>query len=864
MNTLESEVKKFVDGLPYWAKYLCSIILCGKTISENEIDIAHNYLLEYLNLHEAIEKPSIQISVSPKLNDEYKDDLKLTELDNVEGVNALINNQVIKFNKNITIVYGENGSGKSGYVRLLKKAFYSKSEEAILSNIYDKNAGKNTCANFNFHSGGSDISLGFPEDSDNAIFDQYSIFDGKSVLRHLDERNNFEFRPAALGLFYDLIASLNRLQSKHQAVVNGKNTINNYNEILVGESVIKELVTNLSFSSNFENLKKHTPYTDHDITRKLEKQKEYDELKLSLGSKDKKLKELLGIKQQLLSAKKNLTNINSWFTTAHLEVVCSEISDCNAKQLIAINDSVENFKTEKINSVGSEEWKEFLVAANKLALAQKDNGQDYPEIGDNCLLCHQPILKEQQQLISSYWGFIKSVAEKEANESQLTLNKKRIDFEKLPFEQFQEGNVLTVWLLENHPKILILFNEGLKKQQALSAQIISQIDAKATFMLPEIQIDLTPFDVVDNAINGQIKILQDGNENTVLNSLQNEITYLSHKEKLHQHYDNIVNLYNNMVWSNKAGKVNWQGIKTKVTTTEKGLSKTYFNKQYVDNFNDECNRLRGNFGIDINARSSGAVSNRQLLIKGKTPSTILSEGEQKVIALADFFSEADVSSINKGIILDDPVNSLDDARKSRIAKRLIEKALEKQVVVFTHDLVFLSMLTASCIETSVTYDCHWIEKRDINAGYVWLNNSPSYEKEYRNSVIPIKHYSTAKKADTEPAQREYEIKAAFTALRTCYEVLVINDLFKNVVKRFDERVSVDSLSSVYFDKELVNELLDSFGQCCRYMEGHTHSDKYAYKKPDIDDINKEIQRYEALRGKIKKYKPKKLPRTPIS
>ena len=91
-------------------------------------------------------------------------------------------------------------------------------------------------------------------------------------------------------------------------------------------------------------------------------------------------------------------------------------------------------------------------------------------------------------------------------------------------------------------------------------------------------------------------------------------------------------------------------------------------------------------------------------------------------------------------------------------------------------------------------------------------------------------------------------------MRTCYEVLVINDLFKNVVQRYNERVSVDNLSSVYFDESLINELLDSFAQCCRYMEGHTHSDKYAYKKPEPSNLNEEIQKYEAIRSKIRKSK----------
>jgi hypothetical protein len=38
------------------------------------------------------------------------------------------------------------------------------------------------------------------------------------------------------------------------------------------------------------------------------------------------------------------------------------------------------------------------------------------------------------------------------------------------------------------------------------------------------------------------------------------------------------------------------------------------------------------------------------------------------------------------------------------------------------------------------------------------------------------------------------------------------------------------------------------------MEGHTHSDKYAYKKAEPSNLNEEIQRYETVRRKIRKSK----------
>ena len=77
-------------------------------------------------------------------------------------------------------------------------------------------------------------------------------------------------------------------------------------------------------------------------------------------------------------------------------------------------------------------------------------------------------------------------------------------------------------------------------------------------------------------------------------------------------------------------------------------------------------------------------------------------------------------------------------------------------------------------------------------------------------------------------------------------------MFKDVVQRFNERVTVDSLKNVYFDQNLINKLLAKFANCCMYMEGHMHSDKYAYKKPGPKDLDNAITGYDNLKIKIKK------------
>ena len=55
-NTLENELKAFINAQPYWAKYLCSEILAGKEITDTIIDSAYSDLLEKLGLKKETKK----------------------------------------------------------------------------------------------------------------------------------------------------------------------------------------------------------------------------------------------------------------------------------------------------------------------------------------------------------------------------------------------------------------------------------------------------------------------------------------------------------------------------------------------------------------------------------------------------------------------------------------------------------------------------------------------------------------------------------------------------------------------------------------------------------------------------------------
>ena len=77
------------------------------------------------------------------------------------------------------------------------------------------------------------------------------------------------------------------------------------------------------------------------------------------------------------------------------------------------------------------------------------------------------------------------------------------------------------------------------------------------------------------------------------------------------------------------------------------------------------------------------------------------------------------------------------------------------------------------------------------------------------------------------------------------------DLLGGVVERFQERTRIDLLGDVLLDKGIFNQVKEKHALLSRYMEGHSHSDAFASKKPSPETLKHEIDEFNALRSQIK-------------
>lgn len=851
--TLETEVNKFADGLSYWAKFLAEKILSGNDISDNDIETSHSYLLEHLKLIDETSKPEISIDYNTGNSGDYKSDLLLTKLENVEGVNALIENQTIEFSPNLTIVYGANGSGKSGYVRLLKDVFYSKVPETILPNVHIDNGHKPVNAKFTFKSNNSENLIDFTN-KENAEFKQFAVFDGNSVLKHLENKNEFEFRPAGLSFFAEYTNAIIRVEQKLNTYIQAKQTgytTNDLSALFDGNSEIKTIVQSLNAETKIDELKKYSPFSEEDKTQKEIIQKKYDELFLAFKGKEKEIKSFESIKGLLIQNKQAIEKLNQFFTTEGIEKVKTAISDCVSKETIAKAEGIENFKTDKIENVGTTEWKNFIISAEEFAKIQKSENIVYPENGDNCLLCQQSLSEEAQKLISNYWTFIKSVAEQNAKQAKEKLDKTKGNYENLNFDLFPQDNILTVWLKEKYPNELKALTQNLSELKILGQSIIGDIQNKTINDRIEIQISVEQHTTIETAIDNSIKFLKEDKQSKELEKLLNSKTLIEHKEKFNIHFSKFETFVNNQVLIKKANEGNFRKLKKDITDTEKILSNKYFNQKYIDTFNEECQKLNGHFGIEISTTGSAGKSSRQLKLKGKRPNDVLSEGEQKVIAIADFLAEMHLSEVNKGIIFDDPVTSLDNDRKKQIAERLAFQATLKQVIIFTHDLVFFyhiknfSKKFLNGINDSFFH--HSLEKDSPFCGKVVANTSPANEGQYNK---PTKAEEWLQKSKNSSGNEKIDnAKAGLSALRSSYEALAIFTVLGGTVQRFDPQIRMGRLKDIKYEKSLILEVVENHGEISDLIEGHLPSDEFGII-PSPEILEEHIERFKDLKIKL--------------
>src|SRR5262249_33748477 len=111
----------------------------GKDFVDAEYERLIQYLLEDKKLLEKSDEPRPDLKFLQNEMRETAEEnrpVKLISISNLQNVNALALNQTLTFGDELTAIFGANGSGKSGYARVIGCAGFTRGDREVIPNAF--------------------------------------------------------------------------------------------------------------------------------------------------------------------------------------------------------------------------------------------------------------------------------------------------------------------------------------------------------------------------------------------------------------------------------------------------------------------------------------------------------------------------------------------------------------------------------------------------------------------------------------------------------------------------------------------------------------------------------------------------------
>lgn len=851
---LKNQIIDWLKNQPYWLQFSGNQILEGQVIDEAFLSKTLKFFKEENGLKpiENEQTPIVFNEIETSV-ESTSNDIELQAIKDIENVNALISGQEIEINKNLTVIYGNNGTGKSGYIRLLNNAFYnSRGDKNILANVFNESANGQPTCKFVFTTNGGTFEKYYPSDKNCFEFSQYSVFDTQSVKVHLDNDNQLNFTPSGFDFFEKILQLFEELKSRINTEINSLKKPNPFLIHFQNDNEIKKAVESFNSQTDIEKLKDYATFSEEDAEKLEGIKKKISELKaLNIQEKISAFEKLQRELTDFIQKQQNILNLLS---QEKIDYYYGLLDKFYKTQTLVNAEGIKSLEKYNIDLVGSQPWRDFVIAAKNYKSQienKKGDGNKYPIEGDRCLFCLQPISGNEKSLIDTYWKLLQSQAETELNRVKQDISNAIRELKNLPTVVFNDTTNLFDFLKHYHTLQAEQWQKNVTDSENSKYNLIQNLEnLNKELLVPVFTVNTSELNPISLKLKESIDELFKKKPDQEIATLTFQQNYLTGKSLLSKLLSQILEYISTCKWISKAENSLGAFRTNSLTSLQGSLFNQHITDKYTSTFEAECDFLKAPKFVDIRQQNSRLKTFRKLSIVNNPASQVLSEGEQRAISLADFLTEVQLNPQNKGVVFDDPVTSLDHQRRGLIAERLVKLAETKQVIIFTHDLLFVNYLKNLCDCLSVSSQVHWIEKISEHIGVISNNNSPATEGDYKSVRLADDAWQAARK-ETSPTVREKLLKSGFSSLRTNYEYLIIFDLFQAVVLRFDERVSVERLEKVVVVPDFTKKLIAKVGQLSRYIEAHLHSDTFASNKPEPNDLKREIDEFSRLKNELK-------------
>jgi energy-coupling factor transporter ATP-binding protein EcfA2 len=770
----------------------------------------------------------------------------LKKLHSLKDVNALVGGHAIVFEVDgVTVVYGCNGAGKSGYSRVMKKACHARENtEPIHPNLFRNRTGiPEACFDLEVNGGPVEFRWVNGQPSSEHLA-QVAVFDSHCARVFLDDANEVVYLPYGLDIFGRLASLCKSFKDRLQSEIAKLGPPPQILSQFAPATTIGKILSGLRHDSSLDKLEATATWTPEDRVRSTKLEQMIAESKANSPSAT--AESLRRQKRRIDALRANILAIDKGLSeTAALELRQAYDASVAAREAAKLASS-EVFANEPLAGVGGAAWKRMYEAAARYA-SEANPETEFPATASDslCVWCQQPLSADASDRLRRFKQFVQQDTATQNVQQSVRLQGKVtainsvnvsppdaeliaelselapacVDVMDAYFASAGSRRAALSYACEDGtwdgvPKLLTSPAQGL-------ARVVLELEAQAvefdSLARPEAQAKLE----AEFAELLAKKKLASG-----IDDIRNHMARLKREHNLRQCIEQTA--------TNAITKAGSQLMDQAVTVSLEAAIISELKHFGLDHFSIKLKKS-GDYGT---TRHQLQIANCAAKVD---LSGILSEGEQRVVAIASFLAELKTHSHCGPIVFDDPVSSLDHLFREKVAERLVREGKTRQVVVFSHDIVMLLAIERAASLERVKLHVQTV-RRDIDGPGACDPSKPWHAMGVAQRVVYIREQLEKARSLHKANDLDYCVEAArcYGLLRETWERAVEEVVLNDAIQRYRASIETKRLMAVTFDSNDYATIDQAMAKCSTHMTGHDSAGAIGSAPPTPQEIDADI------------------------
>jgi hypothetical protein len=854
-DTLLAEILEWSKERPAWQRDALRRLFSSGKVDSGGVD----ELVVLCKVAHGLSDPrAAQVLTTEQLpvTDRASDTVTLTSITHNHGVNALAPDQTITFGPNLTLVYGQNAAGKSGYTRILKRACRSRGTEVILGDVLTGAVPLKAQATIRYREGAREEQfIWTPDVVPNSALGAVSVFDGFTAPIYVRDKTDVAFRPFCLDVFDKLSAVCGEVRTRLESEYAKLNTVVAKLPVLAEGTRAHSFTTRITSLTNVDELRTLATLTPEEQRTLTDLKHQQRDLQAADPKQRARELDLKAERVDLLA--NHVTSLVKALGHEGIATLRSAADSLRkAREILAVLRATA-LSAGLLPGSGEEVWRSMWDAAQRFSSVAYP-AAPFPAIheGAVCPFCQQLIGSDAAKRLEHFAEYVSSNAQADVRGAEAAYSRLVSAIAQVSVKS-PEIELATNELFADDAELGGRLH-GLLQDAVLIQQAAKSAAEVGSYPKRELQAG------IESDLSSAAKKLRDRAATLKQQSpaldppAAANLRELEARAALGEHLQGVVDeverqkrlaAYQQCINDTQTGPI---------TRKSTELTKRLITDELRATFRSELSKLEfDHLAVEIQAAGGarGALFHRLAFTNapGVAVPEVVSEGESRTLSLAAFLTELSTASGKSAIVFDDPVSSLDHEWRERIARRLLLEAKERQVIVFTHDIVFLRYLLDEASKHEVACLNQYV-RREGQAG-ISSPDLPWFAMGIKERIGDLrKLWQAAEKLLRTTGPETYELAARdiYARLREAWEQATSETLLNDVVQRYRHSIETRKVKCLDDITEAdCRAVEEAMTEGSRWMRGHDQPAADAAPVPRPPELKLRIDELAAFVEAIK-------------